>query len=83
MIDDAKKYTDDKVSSTINVESLRYNDRLGKLSLSFGTGTWRSQSAFAIGACYTSEDGFVRFNLSVISARGHWGLSAGVNFTLN
>ncbi|WP_208438229.1 YadA-like family protein, partial [Bartonella taylorii] len=120
VLDDAKKYTDDKVGSAINnaaneaksytdmkfetlnyavedvrkeareaaavglaVAGLHYNDTPGKLSVSFGTGVWRSQSAFAIGAGYTSEDGFVRSNLSVTSARGHWGLSAGINFTLN
>ncbi|GAA5112540.1 hypothetical protein GCM10023261_17020 [Bartonella jaculi] len=120
VLDDAKKYTDDRVSSlvtngvnesksytdmkfeTLNyvvedvrkearqaaavglaVAGLRYNDTPGKLSVSFGTGVWRSQSAFAIGAGYTSEDGFIRSNLSVTSAGGHWGLSAGVNLTLN
>ncbi|WP_375630677.1 MULTISPECIES: YadA-like family protein [unclassified Bartonella] len=32
------------------VSNLRYFDELGSLSVSFGSGTWRGQSAFALGA---------------------------------
>ncbi|WP_455476567.1 Vomp family autotransporter [Bartonella sp. B17] len=65
------------------VSSLRYDDTPGKLSISLGSGMWRSQSAFALGAGYTSEDGNIRSNLSVTSAGGHWGVGLGVTFTLN
>ncbi|EJF83715.1 YadA-like family protein, partial [Bartonella rattimassiliensis] len=41
-----------------------------------------SQSAFAVGAGYTSEDGKIRSNLSVTSAGGHWGIGAGVTLRL-
>ncbi|EJF92155.1 hypothetical protein ME9_01629, partial [Bartonella taylorii 8TBB] len=63
--------------------NLRYNDTPGKLSVSLGSGIWLNQTAFALGAGYTSEDGNVRSNLSVTSAGGHWGVGVGVNFTLN
>uniref|UniRef100_UPI00300E65E6 YadA-like family protein n=1 Tax=Bartonella sp. CB178 TaxID=3112255 RepID=UPI00300E65E6 len=65
------------------VSNLRYDDTPGRLSVSFGSGLWRSQSAFALGAGYTSEDGNVRSNLSVTSSGGHWGVGVGVTFTLN
>ncbi len=65
------------------VSNLRYNDTPGKLSIAFGSGLWRSQSAFAFGAGYTSEKGNIRSNLSVTSSCGHWGVSAGLNMTLN
>ncbi|WP_336294856.1 Vomp family autotransporter, partial [Bartonella sp. CB169] len=64
------------------VSNLRYYDIPGSLSLSFGTGLWRSQSAFAIGAGYTSENGNVRSNLSITSAGGHWGTGAGITLRL-
>ncbi|WP_282460434.1 YadA-like family protein, partial [Bartonella henselae] len=54
----------------------------GSLSLSFGTGIWRSQSAFAVGAGYTSEDGNIRSNLSITNAGGHWGVGAGITLRL-
>ncbi|WP_208433786.1 Vomp family autotransporter [Bartonella taylorii] len=119
VLDDAKKYTDDKVDSAINnaadeaksytdmkfetlsyavedvrkearqsaaiglaVSNLRYYDTPGSLSVSFGSGVWRSQSAFALGAGYTSEDGNIRSNVSVTSAGGHWGVGAGVTLRL-
>ncbi|WP_035009117.1 Vomp family autotransporter [Bartonella vinsonii] len=65
------------------VSNLRYNDTPGKLSVAFGSGLWRSQSAFAFGAGYTSEKGNIRSNLSVTSSGGHWGIGAGLNMTLN
>uniref|UniRef100_UPI001ABB057C Vomp family autotransporter n=1 Tax=Bartonella taylorii TaxID=33046 RepID=UPI001ABB057C len=119
VLDDAQKYTDDKVGSAINnaadeaksytdmkfetlsyavedvrkearqsaaiglaVSNLRYYDTPGSLSVSFGSGVWRSQSAFALGAGYTSEDGNIRSNVSVTSAGGHWGVGAGVTLRL-
>ncbi|WP_144753055.1 Vomp family autotransporter [Bartonella saheliensis] len=65
------------------VSNLRYNDTPGKLSVGFGTGLWRSQSAFAFGAGYTSENGNIRSNVSVTTSGGHWGVGAGFNMTLN
>ncbi|WP_019220757.1 Vomp family autotransporter [Bartonella senegalensis] len=65
------------------VANLRYNDTPGKLSVGFGTGLWRSQSAFAFGAGYTSEKGNIRSNVSVTTSGGHWGVGAGFNMTLN
>ncbi len=119
VLDDAKKYTDDQVSSLVNngvneaksytdikfetlnyaiedvrkearqaaaiglaVSNLRYYDIPGSVSVSFGSGLWRSQSAFAIGAGYTSEDGNIRSNVSVTSAGGHWGIGAGITLRL-
>ncbi|WP_282460467.1 YadA-like family protein, partial [Bartonella henselae] len=55
----------------------------GSLSLSFGTGIWRNQSAFAIGVGYTSEDGNIRSNLSITSADSHWDIGAGLRIKLN
>ncbi|WP_246790023.1 YadA-like family protein [Bartonella taylorii] len=120
VLDDAKKYTDDKVDSAINnatdeaksytdmkfetlsyavedvrkearqaaaiglaVANLSYDDTPGKLSVTFGSGVWRNQSAFALGAGYMSENGRMRSNLSVTSAGGHWGVGAGFRITLN
>ncbi|WP_273760745.1 YadA-like family protein [Bartonella sp. ML70XJBT.G] len=64
------------------VSNLRYFDDPGSLSLSFGGGLWRGQSAFAIGAGYTSEDGKIRSNLSVTSAEGQWGVGGGITLKL-
>lgn len=63
--------------------SLRYDDRPGKLSVAVGGGYWRSEGALAFGAGYTNEDGRIRANLSGTTAGGHWGVGAGVSFTLN
>ncbi|MEL6093325.1 YadA-like family protein [Bartonella schoenbuchensis] len=65
------------------VSNLRYNDTPGKLSIAFGSGVWCGQSAFAFGAGYTSEDGDIRSNFSVTTSGGHWGVGAGISFTLN
>ncbi len=64
------------------VANLRYNNIPGALSVAFGTGLWRSQSALAFGAGYTSVNGNIRSNVSVTGAGGHWGVGAGVSFTL-
>ncbi|UNF47150.1 YadA-like family protein [Bartonella krasnovii] len=64
------------------VSNLRYFDDPGSLSVSFGGGLWRGQSAFAIGAGYTSEDGKIRSNLSATSAGGHWGVGGGITLKL-
>ncbi len=64
------------------VSNLRYFDEPGSLSLSVGGGLWRGQSAFAIGAGYTSEDGKIRSNLSATSAGGHFGVGGGITLRL-
>lgn len=63
--------------------SLRYDDRPGKASVAVGGGFWRGEGALAFGAGYTSEDGRLRSNLSATTSGGHWGVGAGVSFTLN
>ncbi|GAA4659180.1 hypothetical protein GCM10023262_03570 [Bartonella pachyuromydis] len=65
------------------VSNLSYEDTPGSLSLSIGTGVWRSQSAFAIGAGYMSENGKIRSNISVTSSGSHWGIGAGLRVKLN
>ncbi|WP_375696350.1 YadA-like family protein, partial [Bartonella sp. AP331QHHD] len=55
----------------------------GKLSVALGSGIWLNQSAFALGAGYTSEDGNIRSSLSVTSAGGRWGVGVGLSLTLN
>ncbi|EJF75540.1 hypothetical protein ME7_01197, partial [Bartonella birtlesii LL-WM9] len=64
------------------VSNLRYFDDPGSLSVSFAGGLWRGQSAFAIGAGYTSEDGKIRSNLSATSAGGQWGIGGGITLKL-
>ncbi|WP_455466258.1 Vomp family autotransporter [Bartonella sp. B39] len=81
-IEDVRKEARQAAAIGLAVSNLRYYDTPGSLSVSFGTGVWRSQSAFAIGAGYTSEDGNVRSNLSVTSAGGHWGIGAGITLRL-
>lgn len=63
--------------------SLRYDDRPGKVSVAVGGGYWRDAGALAFGTGYTSENGRVRANLSGTTAGGHWGVGAGLSFTLN
>ncbi|WP_455480869.1 Vomp family autotransporter [Bartonella sp. B12(2025)] len=65
------------------VSNLRYDNTPGKLSIAFGSGLWRSQSAFAFGAGYTSESGNIRSNVSVTSSGSSWGVGAGFSMTLN
>ncbi len=81
-IEDVRKESRQAAAIGLAVSSLRYYDIPGSLSVSFGTGMWRNQSAFAIGAGYTSEDGNIRSNLSVTSAGGHWGVGAGITLRL-
>ncbi|OPB31194.1 YadA-like family protein [Bartonella sp. AR 15-3] len=116
VLDDAKKYTDEKIKSAVSeakeytdmkfdslnyniegvkqearqaaavgiaVANLRYNEAPGKISIAFSSGSWRSQSAIAFGAGYTSESGNIRSNLSITTAGGHWGIGAGIQLTLN
>ncbi|MBX4335403.1 Vomp family autotransporter [Bartonella raoultii] len=82
-IEDARKEAKQAAAIGLAVSNLRYNDMPGKLSVAFGSGLWRSQSAFAFGAGYTSEKGDIRSNLSVTTSGGHWGIGAGFNMTLN
>lgn len=82
-IESVKKEARQAAAIGLAVSNLRYNDTPGKLSVGFGTGLWRSQSAFAFGAGYTSEKGNIRSNVSVTTSGGHWGVGAGFNMTLN
>ncbi|EJF83264.1 hypothetical protein MCU_01250 [Bartonella elizabethae Re6043vi] len=82
-IENVKKEARQAAAIGLAVSNLRYNDTPGKLSVGFGTGLWRSQSAFAFGAGYTSENGNIRSNVSVTTSGGHWGVGAGFNMTLN
>ncbi|MEN3931731.1 YadA-like family protein [Microvirga sp. W0021] len=63
--------------------SLRYDDRPGKWSTAIGGGAWRGEGALAMGIGYTSEDNFVRFNISATTSGGNWGVGGGISFTLN
>ncbi|WP_142417221.1 Vomp family autotransporter [Bartonella massiliensis] len=82
-IENVKKEARQAAAIGLAVSNLRYNDTPGKLSVGFGTGLWRSQSAFAFGAGYTSENGKFRSNVSATTSGGHWGVGAGFNMTLN
>ncbi|WP_375657101.1 Vomp family autotransporter [Bartonella sp. CM120XJJH] len=64
------------------VSNLRYFDDPGSLSVSFGSGAWRGQSAFAFGAGYTSENGKIRSNFSATSAGGHWGIGGAITLKI-
>ncbi|MET3589996.1 autotransporter adhesin [Bartonella silvatica] len=82
-IEDVRKEARQAAAIGIAASSLRYNDTPGKLSVALGSGIWLSQSAFAVGVGYTSEDGNIRSNLSVTSSGGHWGVGVGLSLTLN
>ncbi|EJF74794.1 hypothetical protein MEC_00984, partial [Bartonella alsatica IBS 382] len=82
-IENVRKEAKQAAAIGLAVSNLRYNDIPGKLSIGFGSGLWRSQSAFAFGAGYTSENGAIRSNISVTTSGGHWGVGAGFNMTLN
>ncbi|WP_208435651.1 Vomp family autotransporter [Bartonella phoceensis] len=82
-IENVRKEASQAAAIGLAVSNLRYNDTPGKLSVGFGSGLWRSQSAFAFGAGYTSEKGNIRSNVSVTTSGGHWGVGAGFNMTLN
>ncbi|PIT70322.1 Vomp family autotransporter [Bartonella tribocorum] len=82
-IENARKEARQAAAIGLAVSNLRYNETPGKLSVGFGTGLWRNQSAFAFGAGYTSESGSLLSNISVTNSGGHWGIGAGFNMTLN
>lgn len=82
-IEGARKEARQAAAIGLAVSNLRYNDTPGRLSFAFGSGMWRSQSAFALGTGYTSEDGKIQSNFSATTAGGHWGIGAGVSITLN
>ncbi|MGL2349729.1 YadA-like family protein, partial [Helicobacter pylori] len=82
-IDSVQKEARQAAAIGLAVSNLRYNDTPGKFSVAFGSGVWRGQSAPAFGAGYTSEDGDIRSNLSVTTSGGHWGVGAGLSFTVN
>ncbi|WP_330168576.1 YadA-like family protein [Bartonella grahamii] len=82
-VEDVRKEARQAAAVGLAVSGLRYSDIPGKLTIAFGTGLWRSQSAFAFGAGYTSESGDIGSNLSITTSGGHWGISAGVNVILN
>ncbi len=81
-VEDVRKEARQAAAIGLAVSNLSY-DTPGKISLSFGGGLWRSQSAFAIGAGYMSEDGKIRSNLSATGSGGHWGVGIGLNLILN
>ncbi|WP_371410320.1 Vomp family autotransporter [Bartonella sp. 1-1C] len=81
-IQEVRKEARQAAAIGLAVANLRYNNIPGALSVAFGTGLWRSQSALAFGAGYTSINGNIRSNVSVTGAGGHWGVGAGVSFTL-
>ncbi|OPB29117.1 Coiled stalk of trimeric autotransporter adhesin [Bartonella sp. WD12.1] len=82
-VDSIEKEARQAAAIGLAVANLRYDDTPGKFSVTFGNGTWRGHSAPAFGAGYTSEDGDIRSNLSVTTSGGHWGVGAGISFTLN
>ncbi|WP_455478681.1 Vomp family autotransporter [Bartonella sp. B10] len=82
-VENIRKEAKQAAAIGLAASNLRYNDTPGKLSIAFGSGLWRSQSAFALGAGYTSESGNIRSNLSVTTSGGHWGAGVGFNLTLN
>ncbi|WP_375644229.1 MULTISPECIES: YadA-like family protein [unclassified Bartonella] len=82
-VEDVRKEARQAAALGLAVSGLRYSDIPGKLTIAFGSGLWRSQSAFAFGAGYTSENGDIGSNLSISTSGGHWGISAGVNVILN
>ncbi|EJF79823.1 hypothetical protein MCO_00516, partial [Bartonella sp. DB5-6] len=81
-IENVRKEARQAAAIGLAVSNLRYFDEPGSLSVSFGGGFWRGQSAFAIGAGYTSEDGKIRSNLSATSAGGQWGVGGGITLKL-
>ncbi|WP_375700787.1 YadA-like family protein [Bartonella sp. AA23NXGY] len=82
-VEDVRKEARQAAAVGLAVAGLRYSDIPGKLTIAFGSGLWRSQSAFAFGAGYTSENGYIGSNLSITTSGGHWGISTGVNVILN
>ncbi|WP_273789865.1 Vomp family autotransporter [Bartonella sp. ML70XJBT] len=82
-IKEIRKESKQAAAVGLAVSNLSYEDTPGSLSLSIGTGVWRNQSAFAIGAGYMSENGKIRSNISATSSGGHWGIGAGLRVKLN
>ncbi|WP_246046887.1 Vomp family autotransporter [Bartonella mastomydis] len=82
-IKEVRKESKKAAAVGLAVSNLSYEDTPGSLSLSIGTGTWRNQSAFAVGAGYMSEDGRIRSNISATSSGRHWGIGAGLRVKLN
>ncbi|WP_375629586.1 MULTISPECIES: YadA-like family protein [unclassified Bartonella] len=82
-VEDVRKEARQAAAVGLAVAGLRYSDIPGKLTIAFGSGLWRSQSAFAFGAGYTSENGDIGSNLSITTSGGHWGISTGINVILN
>ncbi|MCZ2203965.1 YadA-like family protein, partial [Bartonella sp. A05] len=82
-IEDTRKEARQAAAIGLAVSNLRYGDIPGKLSLAVGSGLWRSQSAIAFGAGYTSENGNIRSNVSITSAGGYVGVGAGISVILN
>ncbi|WP_192871171.1 YadA-like family protein, partial [Bartonella bovis] len=82
-IESVQKEARQAAAISLAVSNLRYNDTPGKLSVAFGSGIWRSQSAIAFGAGYTSEDGNTRSNISLTTSGGRLSVGAGISFTLN
>ncbi|WP_193660725.1 YadA-like family protein [Brucella intermedia] len=82
-IGDVRKEARQAAAIGLAAASLRYDDRPGKLSVAAGGGLWRSSGALAFGAGYTSESQRFRSNVSATTAGGHWGVGAGLSFTLN
>ncbi|AQX19289.1 YadA-like family protein [Bartonella sp. WD16.2] len=82
-IENVQKEARQAAAIGLAVANLRYNDIPGKLSVAFGNGIWRNHSGAAFGAGYTSEDGNTHSNLSFTTSGGHWGVGAGISFTLN
>ncbi|WP_375655416.1 Vomp family autotransporter [Bartonella sp. AA83SXKL] len=81
-IEDVRKEARQAAAVGLAVSNLRYFDEPGSLSVSFGSGAWRGQSAFALGAGYTSENGKIRSNLSATSAGGHWGIGGAITLKI-
>ncbi|EJF82543.1 Vomp family autotransporter, partial [Candidatus Bartonella washoeensis] len=81
-IEDVRKEARQAAAIGLAVSNLRYFDDPGSLSVSFGSGVWRGQSAFALGAGYTSENGRIRSNLSATSAGGHWGVGGAITLKI-
>ncbi|MBX4335404.1 Vomp family autotransporter [Bartonella raoultii] len=82
-VENVRKEARQAAAIGLAVSNLRYSDIPGKLTAAFGAGLWRSQSAFAFGTGYTSENGNINSNLSITSSGGHWGIGGGFSLILN
>ncbi|WP_194284862.1 YadA-like family protein [Bartonella sp. WD16.2] len=77
-VENTKKEARQASAIGLAVSNLHYIDIPGALSIAFGGGVWRGQSALAFGTGYISENGRIRSNLSATTAGGHWGVGAGL-----